>query len=44
MKKKVLKSIAVIARKAAEGDVNSTCRLWAYQPKEPKAVKKLRKF
>lgn len=44
MKKKVLKSIAVLARKAAEGDVNSTCRFLGYQPKEPDAVKKLRKF
>ena len=44
MKKKVLKSISVIARKAAESDANSTCRLWSYQPKVPEAVKKLRKF
>lgn len=44
MKKKILKSIAVIARKAAEGDVNSTCRFWSYQPKEPETAKKLRKF
>lgn len=44
MKDKALKTVVTLAYKAASSEVNSACRFWSYQPKEPEAVKKLRKF
>ena len=44
MKKAVAKTIAKAAKKTAAKSANSTCLFYFYQPKEPKAVKKLRKF
>lgn len=32
------------AEKAAVKNANSTCEWWFYQSKQPKSVKKLRKF
>ena len=42
--KKIEKAIAMIARKSASVEANIACPLWAYQSKEPKRVKALRKF
>ncbi len=44
MKKVIAKTIAKVAKKTATKSANSTCLFYFYQPKEPKAVKKLRKF
>ena len=41
---KARKLVNKMAKKSAEKAANSACCFWAYQPKEPKAVKKLRKF
>lgn len=38
------KAIANAAVKAAGIEANSTCKFFSYQPKEPKDLKKLRKF
>lgn len=38
------KVVADVAKKAASIEANSTCVIWGYQPKEPKELKKLRKF
>lgn len=38
------KVIVKIVRASATVDANSACVLFAYQPNEPDAVKKLRKF
>lgn len=40
----VKKAIASIAKRTASMEANTTCPLIGYQPKEPQAVKKLRKF
>ncbi len=44
MKKAVAKTIAMVAKRTAAKSANSTCVMYFYQSKEPKAVKKLRKF
>lgn len=38
------KAIAAAAKMATSANVNSTCMLFAYQPKLPESAKKLRKF
>lgn len=38
------KMIANVAIKAASIEANTACRLYSYQPKEPKELKRLRKF
>lgn len=43
-KKMVTKIIETIAIKVAIAEANATCPFINYQPKMPKAVKKLRKF
>lgn len=40
----IKKAIAVAAKMATSANVNSTCMLFAYQPKLPQNAKKLRKF
>ncbi len=40
----VKKAVAGIAKRTASMEANTTCPLIGYQPKEPQAVKKLRKF
>ena len=42
--KKIELAVAGAARKSAGIEANTACPLWGYQPKEPKQVKKLRKF
>ena len=44
MKKEVLKSASKLLFMTAEKEENSACLLFAYQPKAPKELKKLRKF
>jgi hypothetical protein len=44
MKKAVLTGAASIAKKTAIFNANNFCVWWNYEPKMPKAVKKLRKF
>lgn len=41
---KVKSAMVKMAMKSAEKGANSACFLIAYQPKESKAVKRLRKF
>ncbi len=43
MKNMVAGLLAKSARKSAEKSANSSCTLFFYQPKEPKALKKLKK-
>lgn len=43
-KKKALACAAAIAKKSSYIWANVPCIYWEYQPKMPKAVKKLRKF
>lgn len=38
------KVIAAAAKMATSANANSTCMLFAYQPKLPEGAKKLRKF
>lgn len=38
------KAVATAAKMATSANVNSTCMLFAYQPKLPKGAEKLRKF
>lgn len=40
----VKKAIADIAKKSAAMEANTACPCMNFQPKEPQAVKKLRKF
>lgn len=40
----IKKAIAAAAKMATSANVNSTCMLFAYQPKLPQNAKKLRKF
>lgn len=40
----VKKTIARMAKRTASLEANTACPLIGYQPKEPEAVKKLRKF
>lgn len=42
--KKIKKSIANMAMKAAGVEANTACPILNFQPKEPQDVKKLRKF
>lgn len=42
--RKAEKAVAGLAKKSAGIEANSTCAVWGYQPKEPEALKKLRKF
>lgn len=44
IKKVMKKAIVSMAKKSASMEANTTCPLIGYQPKEPQAVKKLRKF
>ena len=39
-----MKALEVMATKAASQNASEACVWWAYQPKMPEAVKKLRKF
>lgn len=41
---KLCKTVVALAYKVSTNEANSTCSFWSYQPKEPEAVKKLRKF
>lgn len=41
---KVLKGAAAIAKKSSSFWSNFPCVFWEYQPRVPKAVKKMRKF
>lgn len=38
------KAIANMAKKAAGIEANTACRFYSYQPKDPKDLKRLRKF
>lgn len=38
------KAVAAAAKMATSANANSTCMLFAYQPKLPESAKKLRKF
>ncbi len=40
----VKKTIAYVAKKSASMEANTACPCVGFQPKEPQAVKKLRKF
>lgn len=40
----IKKAIAAAAKMATSANVNSTCMLFAYQPKLPRGAEKLRKF
>lgn len=40
----VKKTIAYLAKKSASMEANTACPYVGFQPKEPQAVKKLRKF
>lgn len=40
----VKKTIAYLAKKSAGMETNTACPFIGFQPKEPQAVKKLRKF
>lgn len=40
----VKKAIANLAKKSASMEANTACPFMNFQPKEPQAVKKLRKF
>lgn len=42
--KKMLSGAASVAKKTSSFFANSACDWWHYQPKTPKAVKKMRKF
>ena len=42
--KKVLSCMSCVTKKSASFFGNTLCAWWNYQPKTPKAVKKLRKF
>lgn len=42
--KKLLNIAAAISKKSSSVCANCSCMYWDYQPKTPKAVKKLRKF
>ena len=48
MKKQIgnlaLKAISKVALQSAKTSANSACMFFAYQPKEPQQIKKLRKF
>jgi cyclic lactone autoinducer peptide len=44
IRKAAAKAVGTIAAKAAQKNANELCAWWAYQPKVPEAVKKLRKF
>lgn len=44
MKKKALSGMALVAKKSTSFFANVSCTWWHYQPKTPKAVKKMRKF
>ncbi len=44
MKKKALSGMASITKKSSSFFANVPCAWWQYQPKTPKAVKKMRKF
>ncbi len=44
IKTAVKKAIVNMAKKSASMEANTTCPCLGYQPKEPQAVKKLRKF
>ena len=44
MKKVVATIIATSAKNVASKNANSACTYFFYQPKEPKDLKKLRKF
>ena len=43
-KKALLKGISKAAKKSSLVSANTACVWWAYQPKMPKSVKKMRKF
>ena len=40
----VKKAVINVAKRSAVMEANTSCPLMGYQPKEPQAVKKLRKF
>ncbi|MDO5559846.1 MAG: cyclic lactone autoinducer peptide [Oscillospiraceae bacterium] len=44
IKSNALKAMAAVSAKSAEKNSNSACFWFLGQPKQPKAVKKLRKF
>lgn len=44
IEKMALKAISKAALQSAKTSANSTCLFFAYQPKEPQQIKKLRKF
>ena len=44
MKKMMKKAIVMMAKRSAVMEANTSCPLLGFQPEEPKAVKKLRKF
>lgn len=44
IKGRVLKLVTKVAVNEASRSANTSCMCFAYQPKVPKAVKKLRKF
>lgn len=44
LKSNAQRLIAKVAKESASIEANSSCGFFAYQPKEPEAVKKLRKF
>lgn len=44
MVKKIEKAIVNVAKRSASVEANTACPFLTYQPKEPQAVKELRKF
>lgn len=44
IKKSIKRIVANVAKKSATMEANTACPFMNYQPEEPKAVKKLRKF
>ena len=44
MKKMMKKVVVTMAKRSAALEANTSCPLLGFQPEEPKAVKKLRKF
>lgn len=44
VKNKTLSGVASVAKKTSSFFANTLCAWWAYQPKMPKSVKKMRKF
>lgn len=43
LRKKIVKTIVVLAKKGVKDDINSTGSPWAYQPKIPKEAMKFKK-